>query len=229
MEIADECHSRKRRRDSPSPGSNSSYSRSRSREKDLKQDSKRYKSSRNSRSRHRRAPRRSRSYSRSPSYHRRTRYYGTRENPYKSRVVGVFGLPSQTHEANLMDVFSRFGPIEHVSIIHDAKTGNSRGFGFVYFSQIEHASRARSECNGMTIEGRRIRVDYSITKRAHTPTPGVYMGSSHSRDRSRRRTRSRSPKRRSRSRSRSMKRRTRSRSQRRRRHRRSCYSRSHSR
>ena len=28
----------------------------------------------------------------------------------------------------------------------------------------------------MEIDGRKIRVDYSITKRAHTPTPGVYMG-----------------------------------------------------
>ena len=26
------------------------------------------------------------------------------------------------------------------------------------------------------IDGRRIRVDFSITKKAHTPTPGVYMG-----------------------------------------------------
>ena len=30
--------------------------------------------------------------------------------------------------------------------------------------------------NGMELDGRRIRVDYSITKRAHTPTPGMYMG-----------------------------------------------------
>ncbi len=28
----------------------------------------------------------------------------------------------------------------------------------------------------MEVDGRRIRVDYSITKRPHTPTPGVYMG-----------------------------------------------------
>jgi len=26
------------------------------------------------------------------------------------------------------------------------------------------------------IDGRKIRVDYSITDRAHTPTPGVYLG-----------------------------------------------------
>ena len=28
----------------------------------------------------------------------------------------------------------------------------------------------------LEVDGKRIRVDYSITKRAHTPTPGVYVG-----------------------------------------------------
>ena len=28
----------------------------------------------------------------------------------------------------------------------------------------------------MELDGRRIRADFSITKRAHTPTPGVYVG-----------------------------------------------------
>ena len=36
--------------------------------------------------------------------------------------------------------------------------------------------QAKENCNGLELDGRRIRVDYSITKRAHTPTPGVYMG-----------------------------------------------------
>ena len=36
--------------------------------------------------------------------------------------------------------------------------------------------KAKASTNGLEIDGRRIRVDYSITKRAHTPTPGVYMG-----------------------------------------------------
>ena len=36
--------------------------------------------------------------------------------------------------------------------------------------------QAKEQCNGLELDGRRIRVDYSITKRAHTPTPGVYMG-----------------------------------------------------
>lgn len=34
----------------------------------------------------------------------------------------------------------------------------------------------------MYLNGKKIRVDYSITKRAHTPTPGVYMGIRQSRN-----------------------------------------------
>ena len=37
-------------------------------------------------------------------------------------------------------------------------------------------TQAKEHCNGLELDGRRIRVDYSITKRPHTPTPGVYMG-----------------------------------------------------
>lgn len=29
---------------------------------------------------------------------------------------------------------------------------------------------------GTEIDGHKIRVDYSVTDRAHTPTPGVYLG-----------------------------------------------------
>lgn len=56
------------------------------------------------------------------------------------------------------------------------QTGKSRGFAFVYFDSVKSATNAKNDCSGMEIDGRRIRVDYSITQRAHTPTPGIYMG-----------------------------------------------------
>ncbi|KRT79251.1 RNA binding protein, partial [Oryctes borbonicus] len=54
--------------------------------------------------------------------------------------------------------------------------GRSRGFSFVYFENTEDAKVAKDQCTGMKINGKSIRVDYSITERAHTPTPGIYMG-----------------------------------------------------
>jgi len=56
------------------------------------------------------------------------------------------------------------------------QTGRSRGFCFVYFESSEDSKVAKEQCTGMAIDGRRIRVDFSITQRAHTPTPGIYMG-----------------------------------------------------
>jgi transformer-2 protein len=56
------------------------------------------------------------------------------------------------------------------------QTGRSRGFAFVYFESLEDAKLAKEQCTGLEIDGRRIRVDYSITQRPHTPTPGIYMG-----------------------------------------------------
>jgi len=58
----------------------------------------------------------------------------------------------------------------------DRKTGRSRCFGFIYFSSVEDAGRAKDNCNGMKLNGRSIRTDFSLTRKAHSPTPGHYMG-----------------------------------------------------
>jgi transformer-2 protein len=91
-------------------------------------------------------------------------------------VLGVFGLSLYTSEKDLKEIFGRYGELKHVNIVYDHLTGRSRGFGFVYFEDVEDSADAKENCNGLELDGRRIRVDYSITKRAHTPTPGVYMG-----------------------------------------------------
>lgn len=113
--------------------------------------------------------------SRSPMSNRR-RHIGTRDNPEPSKCLGVFGLSVYTTERQLHSIFDKFGPLEKVQVVLDSKTGKSRGFAFVYFESQKDATEAKDECTGMEIDGRRIRVDFSITKRPHTPTPGIYMG-----------------------------------------------------
>lgn len=88
----------------------------------------------------------------------------------------MFGLSLYTGENEIRDVFSKYGPIEHVAVVYDHQSGRSRGFGFVYFEDPEDARDAKESLNGQELDGRRMRVDYSITKRPHTPTPGIYMG-----------------------------------------------------
>lgn len=123
---------------------------------------------------------RGRSRSRSPMSTRR-RHEGDRENPPAGRCIGIFGLSIYTKESDILDVFSRYGPIDDVQIVFDAQSGRSRGFAFVYFQNVADAAEAKERCNGIDIDGRKIRVDFSLTQRAHTPTPGIYMGKSHPR------------------------------------------------
>ncbi|KAK5855242.1 hypothetical protein PBY51_005365 [Eleginops maclovinus] len=107
---------------------------------------------------------------------KRGRHSGNKANPDPSKCLGVFGLSLYTTERDLREVFSRYGPLAGVNVVYDQRTGRSRGFAFVYFERIDDSKEAMEQANGMELDGRRIRVDFSITKRAHTPTPGIYMG-----------------------------------------------------
>ncbi|KAJ8981673.1 hypothetical protein NQ317_017294 [Molorchus minor] len=178
---------------SPSRGRKSSYrdsdrDRERRRDREDREDrDRKYRSRSRSRSDRRyKSSRYSRSHSRSPGYGRRShshspmssrrRHMGTRDNPKPSRCLGVFGLSVYTTEDEMYHIMSKYGPVERVQVVIDAKTGRSRGFAFVYFESSEDAKVAKEQCTGMKINGKSIRVDYSITERAHTPTPGIYMG-----------------------------------------------------
>ena len=52
------------------------------------------------------------------------------------------------------------------------------GFTCITVLYLRHCEQAcdAAKSKGMTIEGRQLRVDFSITERAHTPTPGIYLG-----------------------------------------------------
>uniref|UniRef100_A0A8C5W6N3 RNA-binding protein 3 n=1 Tax=Microcebus murinus TaxID=30608 RepID=A0A8C5W6N3_MICMU len=73
----------------------------------------------------------------------------------------VGGLNFNTDEQALEDHFSSFGPISEVVIVKDRETQRSRGFGFVAFTNPEHASDAMRAMNGESLDGRQIRVDHA--------------------------------------------------------------------
>lgn len=41
---------------------------------------------------------------------------------------------------------------------------------------VEDAQRCIDQLNGVSLQGRAIRVDFSATRKPHNPTPGQYMG-----------------------------------------------------
>uniref|UniRef100_A0A8C0TZH4 RRM domain-containing protein n=1 Tax=Cyanistes caeruleus TaxID=156563 RepID=A0A8C0TZH4_CYACU len=60
----------------------------------------------------------------------------------------VGGLNYDTDEQGLEQHFSSFGPISEVVVVKDRETQRSRGFGFVTFTNPEHASDAMQAMNG---------------------------------------------------------------------------------
>lgn len=121
-----------------------------------------------------------------------------------TRVLGVFGLSQRTHERKIETLFGKYGKLEKVALVIDRKTAVSRGFAFITFEDLEDAKDARvrrcfgfllfyflgarrpgpqrpparpqAALDGLEVDERKIRVDFSMTQKAHTPTPGVYKG-----------------------------------------------------
>ena len=66
----------------------------------------------------------------------------------------VGGLPYQTTEQDLVDLFAQVGQVTSASVITDRETGRSKGFGFVEMSTDEEAQAAIEQLNG-TLQGNR--------------------------------------------------------------------------
>lgn len=113
----------------------------------------RYKSSRYSQS-HSGSPGDRQSLSHSPMSSRR-RHMGTRDNPKPSRCLGVFGLSVYTTEDELYHIFSKYGPLERVQVVIDAKVSQLKQFKskacdiweVLFFNIIILDARRKRKCN----------------------------------------------------------------------------------
>lgn len=152
---------------SPSP------QRRRSRSNDSHDDRRRKKD--RSRSRSRGRGRQSRDKRRSRSGSRGRRDEGRGEAP-RSRTLAVFNVSNRANDDDLYRMFDRYGRLERVKIVCDRKRGAQCGFAFITYEDQRDADDAKEECHGKDLDGRALRVDFSLTRRAHSPTPGVYKG-----------------------------------------------------
>lgn len=71
----------------------------------------------------------------------------------------VGGLPYQTTEQELIDLFEQTGQVTEVSIITDRDTGRSKGFAFVEMSDEQAAQSAIERLNGTSMGDRIITVN----------------------------------------------------------------------
>jgi transformer-2 protein len=85
-------------------------------------------------------------------------------------------LHVRTSEGEIREVFDRFGPIDEIIMVKDSKTRGFRGYCFIYYNKVRDATEALNHCNGIELKERIIRVDYSLSAKPHSATPGVYQG-----------------------------------------------------
>ena len=85
--------------------------------------------------------------------------------PEKERFTMFVGnVPFETTDADLSELFSKYGTVELVSLPRERSSGRSRGFAFVDMSSKEEVSAAIDGLNGALVGGRAIRVVESVPK-----------------------------------------------------------------
>ncbi|KAF8582147.1 hypothetical protein K439DRAFT_1321855, partial [Ramaria rubella] len=92
-------------------------------------------------------------------------------------MLGVFGLELSISEDDLHIAFSRFGVGQTVMLVVDWKMQCSWGYAFITMESVQDATQCISSLNN-TVCYRLCptSLDYSITDRPYTRTPGAYLG-----------------------------------------------------
>ena len=73
--------------------------------------------------------------------------------------IFVAGLPYDLDDAELEEIFEKFGPVVSAKVALDKETGKSKGFGFVEMATAEDAQKAIQALNGHEFMGRPLTVN----------------------------------------------------------------------
>ncbi|HVU66789.1 MAG TPA: RNA-binding protein [Ktedonobacteraceae bacterium] len=91
----------------------------------------------------------------------------------------VGGLPYQTTEDELINLFQQVGNVATATIIFDRATGRSKGFGFVEMDDTQEAQDAIARLNGTTFGNRTITVNEAQARPAGGSRGGGYQNRGH--------------------------------------------------
>ena len=70
----------------------------------------------------------------------------------------IRNLARSTSEADIKELFESFGTVQSCTLVMDAKTDSSKGFGFVEMPKPGEAKAAMKNLNGKSVDGNTIRV-----------------------------------------------------------------------
>ncbi len=77
----------------------------------------------------------------------------------------VRNLARTTTEEELNELFTRYGAVQSCTLVMDAKTGESKGFGFVEMPKAGDAKAAIKNLNNIDMAGNVIRVKKAEEKK----------------------------------------------------------------
>lgn len=75
------------------------------------------------------------------------------------RSLFVRSLPTSATSESLTEYFSQHYPVKHATVVVDKNTKESRGYGFVTFTDADDAIEAKKKLNNEMFGGRRLRLD----------------------------------------------------------------------
>jgi len=89
--------------------------------------------------------------------------------------IFVAGLPYDLDDAELTEIFEKFGTIISAKVAIDKETGKSKGFGFVEMQNREEAKDAIESLNDMSL-GKKPLVVKEAEERSGPPSGGGFRG-----------------------------------------------------
>ena len=86
-------------------------------------------------------------------------------------TIFVSGLPYDLDDAELLEIFEKFGTVTSAKVGIDRETGKSRGFGFVEMPNVDEAKEAIEGLNDISL-GKKPLVVKEAEKRSGPPSGG---------------------------------------------------------
>lgn len=77
----------------------------------------------------------------------------------------VKNIEPSVNEVLLESIFAQYGKVKETKIVYDKITWESRGFGFVEFTNKEDALKAIAALNGKELIGKHLSVEEAVEKR----------------------------------------------------------------
>lgn len=94
-------------------------------------------------------------------------------NASARRTLFVRSLPAVATSDKLTELFSQNYPLKHATVVMDTDTKQSKGYGFVTFSDAEDAQRAVEEFNGQSFLGRKMRIEIAQPRSREVAAKGT--------------------------------------------------------